>query len=928
MIDTVNVAADGKPDLRFLAWKKVGELELTRGRHSLRFRTYSGPQHHGAIDAFVLTTEPFLPKGISRPGQAASARASGDSWPFLTERDDFRPDALLDLRSLNEAVAGIRGFIRLSPDKSGFVRGDGTPERFWAVNTYVQHDKSAGNLAHHARFLAKRGVNLVRLHGHLESHAKDPKLTDADPKTIDAAWKLVAAMKKEGIYTSISPYWSLELKHIPASWGVEGWPEDQSPLGLLFFNPRLQEGYKAWLKALLSPVNPYTGIPLARDPALAMIHLQNEDSLLFWTEQNIKGKQRELLGKQFGDWAKRKYGSTAAAGRAWGGEIMPEDDLSRGVLGIHMIWQLTQPQTGGLKRRLDDQLHFLAETMYNFNAEIAHYLREELGCRQLINAGNWRTADAVRLNDAERWSYTANEVLSVNTYYSPVHIGPDRVWRIDRGDQYEDGSVLLNPGAFPLDIKQVVGHPMMITETHWVPPTGYQSEGPFLAAAYQSLTGVDVVYWFTTNEVEWSDQDRADWDSASRAKWAIATPMMLGQFPAAALLFRRGYVEQGPPVVVEHRSLEQIWGRMPPIIAEDSGFDPSRDLGDTARRSNLARGVDPLAYLVGPVQVVYGSDPSRTKAMDLHRYIDRKSRLVSSDTGQLSWDYARGICILKAPSAQGATGFLDKAGDIALGDVTIRSQNDYASVLVVAMDGQPLGRSDRVLIQVGTRPTHRLVRSRSDVHRRWGQGDHPWPADRQHRHDALVDRRDEGPRPVEEFQAHLGDPARRQRQCQGDGPAPSRRGVDRARTTQGCPLRHPEGPIGHASNKVGHTPRRHHGQYHETISPCMDGNLRGDGDGRDGDRPAGFDGRHSRWPHRSRLLGCMEPGRQDDRHRRIRQHGPTVGRGHSQGGPQVRRALEAGPRRRRLAERQAGLVGEQRQYGEALGDPVGGTQTL
>ena len=110
----------------------------------------------------------------------------------------------------------------------------------------------------------------------------------------------------------------------------------------MFFNPKLQEGYKAWLKALLVPANPHTGIPLAKDPALAMIHLQNEDSLLFWTEQSIKGKQLELLGKQFGDWVKKKYGSIPAARRAWGGESMEEDDPSRGILGIHIIWQLTQ----------------------------------------------------------------------------------------------------------------------------------------------------------------------------------------------------------------------------------------------------------------------------------------------------------------------------------------------------------------------------------------------------------------------------------------------------------------------------------------------------------------------------------------------------------------------------------------------------------
>ena len=382
---------------------------------------------------------------------------------------------------------------------------------------------------------------------------------------------------------------------------------------------------------------------------------------------------------------------------------MPSDDNRREESsGIHIVWELTQPRTGGLKKRLDDQLEFIAETMYRFNAEIARYLREELGCKQLINAGNWRTADSVRAQRRRAMVLHRQRGARGQPYYSPVHIGPDRGWRIDNGDQFEDVSVLFDPREFPLDIKQVVGHPMMITETHWVPPVSYQSEAPFLAAAYQSLTGVDVLYWFATGEVEWSDQDRAAWDSASRAKWSIATPMMLGQFPAAALLFRRGYVSKGRRPSSSIAAWSRSGGRVPPIIAEDPDYDPNRDLGDTARRSNL-RGVDPLAFLVGPVEVVYGAEPSRTKVIDIARYIDRKNKVVNSETGQISWDYGRGICTLKAPSAQGAAGFLDRAGTIALGDVTIRSQNDYASVLVVAMDGQPLSESDRVLIQVGTR---------------------------------------------------------------------------------------------------------------------------------------------------------------------------------------------------------------------------------
>jgi hypothetical protein len=709
VIDSVNIAADGKPDLRFIGWKRVGDVKLTQGRHTIRFRFYSKPQHHGALDAFVFTTEPFLPRGALRPGQKETrgVSVSAGTWPFLPERDTFRADAVLDLRSLNEKVAGQSGFVRLTADGDSFVLGNSEPVRFWGLTTYVQHERSLEELAHHARFLAKRGVNMVRLHGHFEPKEKTARLTDVDGKAIEEAWKLVAAMKKEGIYVTLSPYWSANLKNVPAHWGIEGWPENEGPFGLLFFNPVLQGAYKAWLKALLTRPNPYTGIPLAKDPALAIIQIQNEDSLLFWTAQSIKGKQAELLGRQFGDWLKAKYGSLPAAFRAWGNETVQADRPNEGAIGLLLVWEWTQTRTGGRKRRLDDQLHFYADKMYQFNREIERYLRDDLGCKQLVNAGNWKTADAVKLDDAERWSYTANEVLAVNRYYSPIHIGPDRGWRIDPGDSFEDVSVLKRPRDFPLNLKQVVGHPMMVTESHWVPPLGYQAEGPFLVAAYQSLTGIDVFYWFSTGESEWSNQDRAPWDSASRAKWAIANPMILGQFPAAALLFRKGYLKQGQPVVEEHRSLRQLWERATPVVAEDPGYDPNRDRGDTARRSGSSGNADPLAFLVGPVRVRFDSDPSKTKISDLSRFIDHENKIVRANTGQVCFDFGRGLCSIDAPAAQGAAGYLKSVAPVELSTVTIASQNEYVSVLVVSMDGAALSRSGRVLVQIGTlgRPT-------------------------------------------------------------------------------------------------------------------------------------------------------------------------------------------------------------------------------
>ena len=55
-------------------------------------------------------------------------------------------------------------------------------------------------------------------------------------------------MKKEGIYTTISPYWAIPVK-TKASWNVPGDP-GQSAAALLFWDKTLQAGYKSWLRAL------------------------------------------------------------------------------------------------------------------------------------------------------------------------------------------------------------------------------------------------------------------------------------------------------------------------------------------------------------------------------------------------------------------------------------------------------------------------------------------------------------------------------------------------------------------------------------------------------------------------------------------------------------------------------------------------------
>lgn len=79
--DIVNLAQDDKPDLRFLGWMRGDKLPLKKGPATVTFKMHSGANHHGAIDCFVLTTRPFEPRGVLKPGEVQPPPAV----PVLTD---------------------------------------------------------------------------------------------------------------------------------------------------------------------------------------------------------------------------------------------------------------------------------------------------------------------------------------------------------------------------------------------------------------------------------------------------------------------------------------------------------------------------------------------------------------------------------------------------------------------------------------------------------------------------------------------------------------------------------------------------------------------------------------------------------------------------------------------------------------------------
>ncbi len=644
---------------------------------------------------------------------AGRLRAQEGTWTFEPKPDRFTDDALLDLRSLNEKESGETGFVRLSKDGNDFVRGDGRPLRFWAVGSDV-YRKSPEEVDTHCRFLAKMGVNLVRLHATVAATEEGSAVTDVNEKEIEGIFRFVKAAKQNGIYLLISPYYGHHPT--PKSWGLAGFEDGtKNPWGAIFIDPKMQAGYRAWTRALYTRVNPHTKKAIKDDPTVAILQVHNEDSLLFWTFAAMPKAQHAMLGERFAKWLTTKYGSVAKAFDAWEKDKQEGDDVAKGVVAILGSWHLTQDWTGGIAKRVRDQTQFMGEVQRQFYADAGKYLREELGVKQLLNATNWRTADDAKLKEIERYTYAALQVDAENEYYGSdyQHVGEHNGYRVDAGHHIVNESCLTKPLELPVNFRQRAGHPFIVTETSWKHPNLYQSEGPFLVAAYQSLSGLDAVVWFSATDATWNLDPQMPWWTVNGShptfKWSCSTPMMIGMFPANALTYRLGYVKPRKTVLHEERPLADLWDRKPPQVDDNEIYgvggtaaaelsSPKRPDGRTSR----------AAFLVGRVESVSGGDARKTKALDLSPYLKGAEKTILASNGQIAWDWGRGICRVDAPQSQGVAGFLKAAGStFELADVTIDSQNDYATVQVVSMDEQPIATSKKLLIQAGT--TERLT---------------------------------------------------------------------------------------------------------------------------------------------------------------------------------------------------------------------------
>ncbi len=258
-----------------------------------------------------------------------------DGWFAFPMIAGAGPLGAADVSSLNPSPAGSAGFVSIRDGH--FADGSGRRIRFFATNLTATACFPAPEAAPRvARRLAALGFNLVRLH--FMDIEKPHGLFESDrvtfaPEQLDRLDRLVAELKRTGISVNLNLH---VARRYP---GIDGAAAERFGMGKVLdrFHPPFIEAQVDYARRLLGHVNPYTGNAYAAEPAVAMVELNNENTLLpFWggsLDHLPEPFAGELL-RQWNRWLKHRHGTDAKLRAAWSRGERPEGpDLLGGAAG-------------------------------------------------------------------------------------------------------------------------------------------------------------------------------------------------------------------------------------------------------------------------------------------------------------------------------------------------------------------------------------------------------------------------------------------------------------------------------------------------------------------------------------------------------------------------------------------------------------------
>lgn len=327
--------------------------------------------------------------------------------------------------------------------------------------------------------------------------------------------------------------------------------------------------------------------------------------------------------------------------------------------------------------RANDYLLFLADRDAEYFRNIQTAVRAAVGNFVPIGGTQMGYGGLLNLDSHANLDYQDNHFY-VDHYNFPHTQWDGRDWRIR--DTSSVGSGL---GAFKnMAAARQANRPYTVSEFNQPWPNTHSAEIDTLLAAFGAFQDWDSIMHFAYSHGR-------NWDAGVPNGFNINGDWTkFPSFGQAAWLFRSGAIQPGqqPVELLADQDLRLRAGR-------------EKRNGNIAAFLSDAAGYDPAIAFVHPVRIARQEDrplrPAATSASAAASPYD-------SDTGDLTYDADRKLFLIHAPMAAGVFGFVGTqtvtAGAL---DVQLASgARGFASLLLTALDRQPLANSTHLLLSV------------------------------------------------------------------------------------------------------------------------------------------------------------------------------------------------------------------------------------
>jgi hypothetical protein len=256
---------------------------------------------------------------------AAPSLAFCQPVPWVLPWNDSLSGVITDFSRLNPPI----GNNWVLPNANGHFVLEGERVRFLGVNFAGDSPFTPTNNADAvAGRLAKFGMNCVRFHhmdapwsfgGGLINYGTTS--TNLRSAPLDALHYLIWRLKTHGIYSDINLLTGREYRANDGL-GAEVVTMDQKDAHILacFYPPALAL-HQDFATKLLGATNRYTGLPLAKDPAVAFVEILNENGLLQkWLDgglDRLPSRYATNLQSRWNHWLAGRYTDDATLLSAW-----------------------------------------------------------------------------------------------------------------------------------------------------------------------------------------------------------------------------------------------------------------------------------------------------------------------------------------------------------------------------------------------------------------------------------------------------------------------------------------------------------------------------------------------------------------------------------------------------------------------------------